>query len=190
LLNINNVAGSAFNDVLTGKTALNNAEAFIPGRGDDTIDGGALSPTAQGIEFNSVSYWEPTNTDPLLSSGLRVDLKAGTASSAYYGNDVLRNIQGVNATRFDDVLLGSDADYIEMFQPQGGNDTIDGRGGNNNNVAYYSAAGPIYGNLALGFVQEMSATGSTLLSTDTLLNIQGLRGSAYNDTLTGRQRRR
>ena len=43
LLNIASVWGSIHNDVLTGTTSLPYAEVFNPGRGNDTVDGGALS---------------------------------------------------------------------------------------------------------------------------------------------------
>jgi len=185
LLNIANVWGSIHNDVLTGTTALPYGETFYPGRGDDTIDGGALSPDAYGYESNSVSYWENNNTDPAFNSGVQIDLRAGTATSVYYGKDVLRNIQAAQGTRFDDVILGSDINYLETFAPYYGNDTIDGRGGNNNVVNYNGAKGHIVGNLALGSVKEFLADGVTLDSTDTLYNIQGLRGSSYDDLLTG-----
>lgn len=183
LVNINILVGSAFNDVLIGTAGIDRLENFFGGKGNDTIDGGALSPTANGIEANQLIYWEPNNNE--VSSGITVDLQAGTASSTYYGNDVVKNIQSVQGTRFNDVILGDDDNYLEVFFPIHGNDTIDGRGGPNNNVAYYQAVGPINGNLAQGWVKKMPISGDTPLGVDTIANIQGLRGGNYDDLLVG-----
>jgi Ca2+-binding RTX toxin-like protein len=185
LLNITTVSGSLHSDVLIGTSGVARSEFFFGNQGNDTIDGGAISPLTQGLEVNLASYWDVTNTDPAFTSGVSVDLRAGTAVSAYYGNDTLINIQSVAGTKFNDQLLGADDSYLELFSPMGGNDTIDGRGGNNNNVLYYQAEGPIIGNLAEGWVKKMPQAGTSPLGTDTVRNIQGLRGGNYADELTG-----
>jgi Ca2+-binding RTX toxin-like protein len=185
VLNFNTLTGSDYNDLLIATSGIERTEFLFGGKGDDTLDGGQLPAMARGVEFNLANYHDWSNTDAALNSGVTVDLRAGTASSAYYGNDVLRNIQGVQGTKFNDVLLGSDGDYIEMFQPLEGNDTIDGRGGANNSVGYQSALGPIVGNLAEGWVKKMSASGTTLTGTDQITNIQGIRGGNYDDLIIG-----
>jgi hypothetical protein len=40
-------------------------------------------------------------------------------------------------------------------------------------------------NVTLGGAGNGSATGDTSVGTDTLISIEGVRGSAFNDTLTG-----
>jgi len=188
LININQVWGSAFNDVITGTAGLERVELFFGGKGDDTIDGGTLGANARGVEFNQVTYHNWMANDSDMSTGVTVDLRAGTASSAYYGNDVLKNVQGINGTKFSDVLMGDDDSYLEMFTPGEGNDTIDGRGGNNNNVAYnpgYALPGGIIANLAEGWVKKMPTSGDIPRGIDQLSNIQGIRGSNYDDQITG-----
>ena len=187
LRNITSLTGSDFGDLLIGSSAVAQGEWFFGGKGDDTIDGGALSPTARGTEFNYVSYFEWT-TPTGLTTGVAVDLQAGKAVSAYYGNDTLRNVQGVTGTKFNDTLLGADDNYIEIFWPAQGNDTIDGRGGSNNNVSYGELGAAIVGNLALGTVRKLSASVGGAEQTDVLLNIQGLRGTNHDDQLIGGNR--
>ena len=187
LRNITSLTGSDFGDVLTGSSAVAMGEWFFGGKGDDTIDGGALSPTARGVEFNHVSYFEWTAPTG-LTAGVAVDLQAGKAISAYYGSDTLQNVQGVTGTRFNDTLLGADDNYIEVFWPTQGNDTIDGRGGNNNNVSYGELGGAIIGNLALGTVRKLPTSAGGAEQTDVLLNIQGLRGTNFDDQLIGGNR--
>ena len=188
VVNINYLWGSAHGDVITGTSGVDRQELFFGGKGDDTIDGGALSPKARGIEFNNVNYHNWFDAESAMTSGVTVDLRAGTASSAYFGNDVLKNIQSVAGTKFNDVLLGNDDEYIELFTPGEGNDTIDGRGGNNNNVSYnpgYAAAGGIIANMVEGWVKKMPTSGDVPRGIDQISNIQGIRGSNYDDQLIG-----
>lgn len=185
LLNITTVSGSLYSDVLIGTSGVARAEFFFGNKGDDTIDGGVVSPLSQGLEVNVATYWDPGNSDPAFNSGVTVDLAAGIAVSTYYGRDTLINIHSVAGTKFNDLLLGSDDNYLELFSPMGGDDTIDGRGGNNNNVLYYQAEGPIIGNLAEGWVRKMPKEGDIPLGVDSLRHIQGLRGGSHDDVLTG-----
>jgi Ca2+-binding RTX toxin-like protein len=191
--NVNNLWGSAYGDLMVGTSGLERSETFFGGKGNDTIDGGALGEKARGTEFNSVNYNNWLSPESDLNSGVSVDLRAGTASSAYYGNDVLINIQGVNGTKFNDLILGADDNYLEVFSPGEGNDTIDGRGGINNNVNYNfwsstPGGGGIVGNLAEGWVKKMPETGTVPRGVDQISNIQGLRGSGYTDQLIGGNR--
>jgi hypothetical protein len=122
-------------------------------------------------------------------SGVTIDLKSGMVTASY-GNDTLLNINQVQGTNFADVFYGSDLDSLEVFRPSYGNDTIDGRGGNNNNLGYYSISGPVHARLAENLVDKYDRDTSGnwyLRNTDTILNnsIQGLRGTHLNDTLTG-----
>lgn len=77
----------------------------------------------------------------------------------------------------NDSLKGNDGD--NWFRPQGGNDTVDG-GGGIDRVVYDRATAAVAVNLGLTTAQNTGAEG-----TDTLINIENLRGSGFNDTLTG-----
>src|SRR4051794_5030958 len=86
--------------------------------------------------------------------------------SGLEGNDFLDG-QGGN-----DTLLGGDGN--DQLRPGAGNDSVDG--GLGFDWAYYDlSAGPVLVNLGTG-----SATGE---GTDTLVSIEGVFGSAFNDTL-------
>ena len=170
LSNFNFVVGSNFNDTLTGSTALI-FEHFEGGVGNDTIDGGAITDTLNFENSNRVSYQN-------AAAAVTVDLLAGTATGGA-GNDTLLNINWARGSNFNDTLLGSDTTTVtELFEGRAGNDTIDGRGGSDV-VRYENATSAVSVNLATG--QANDGQGGT----DSLLNIEAIRGSAFNDTLTG-----
>jgi Ca2+-binding RTX toxin-like protein len=169
LSNINIVVGSTHDDTITGSNALL-LEQFEGGAGDDVIDGGAVDALNQEGN-NRVTFMRATG-------GVTVDLEAGTSDGDGVGHDTLTNITQVRATAWDDELSGSDTTLTEQFEGLGGNDTIDGRGGIDI-VRYDNAASGVEVDLNAGMADD--GTGGT----DTLVNIEGVRGSAFNDTLTG-----
>ncbi|HEY8360522.1 MAG TPA: calcium-binding protein [Ramlibacter sp.] len=163
LLNINAVSGSSNNDMIVGSTTWR-YEAFDGNLGDDTIDGGSFS---EGM-INRVMYNFTSGT------GVRVDLAAGTATSGS-GNDTLININDVWGSFHQDTLTGSGSAFTETFNGRGGDDTIDGAGGLD--VARYDAQ--VTANLRTGKASDGFG------GTDTLRNIEGLRGGSFNDSLVG-----
>ncbi|QJW83673.1 calcium-binding protein [Ramlibacter terrae] len=125
--NIVSVVGTEFNDTLTGGTEMG-FEQFDGAGGDDLIDGGALGTTTS----NRVNYAS-------ANAAVTVNLGTGSAFGTATGTDTLVNINQVSGTRYNDTLTGSDATtYTETFIGRAGNDTIDGRGGND--IARYEAA--------------------------------------------------
>jgi Ca2+-binding RTX toxin-like protein len=110
-------------------------------------------------------------------AGVTVDLAEGTATGGG-GNDVVANMVQLMGSNFNDVLLGSDSDLVEQFDGLAGNDMIDGRGGIDM-VRYERSTAGVYANLITGSAKDGFG------GTDTLINIEGLRGSNYNDTLIG-----
>ncbi|PRD70597.1 hypothetical protein C6P61_00490, partial [Malikia spinosa] len=185
LLNIEGVFGSNFNDTLTGGNTANGAnyqadqlkkEVFQGGFGDDTIDG--------GVGFDRADY-------TIAVSGIVATLKmdaAGTVTGVVSDGlgwiDILRNIEGIRGSDFDDLLRGSNRDsyasdgYFEFFEGRAGDDVIDGRGGMDF-ADYLSTPGSINVNLAAGSADDGHGT------SDTLLNIEGIRGSAFSDMIVG-----
>ena len=168
--NVFNIIATNYNDTITG-SASNQFEQFEGSGGNDTIDGGAITDPIFGRDGNRSVY---TNA-PLA---VIVDLAAGTASGGD-GNDTLINISQVRGSAFNDTLLGSDAStYAEAFEGRAGNDTIDGRGGQD--VARFdNAPAAVVANLVTGLASDGYGT------TDTLANIERLRGSAFDDWLIG-----
>ncbi len=169
LTNINFVTGSAFNDRFLGSSEANLFEQFEGGPGNDFIDGGAIDAVLQR-NSNRVNY-------STAGGSVTVNLAAGTATGAA-GNDTLLNINHVRGSSFSDVLIGSNSAVVEQFEGRAGNDTIDGAGGIDI-VRYDSADRAVNVNLATGVAQD------GLGGTDALVNIEGIRGSAFNDILTG-----
>ncbi len=129
--------------------------------GNDTVDGGG--------GFDSVSYSDQ-------SSSVTVNLATGQATGSSIGTDTLSNIEGVSGGRGDDTLIGSSGD--NYLTGQAGNDTLDGGGGSDTAVYFYSSGGATV-NLATGTANDGQG------GTDTLSNIENVRGSRFADTLTG-----
>lgn len=119
------------------------------------------------------------------NAGVLVDLQAGSARSAQandlagVGVDTLFQVLQVRGSNFGDQLLGSNSAIQESFRPEGGNDFIDGRGGQDR-LDYLNAP--------LGVTVDM-ATGITLQDgfgfRDFFRNIENIRGSSNADTISG-----
>ena len=156
IMGVENVAGTQFNDTIIGNTADNT----LQGRGgDDWLDGGA--------GFDTADYYQATGS-------VTVDLFAGTATGAD-GSDTLLNFEGISGSAYADVLRGTDG--TNYFNGNGGDDVIDGRGGNDW-VFYDGAGGPVQVTLSDG--RAIGALGS-----DTLVSIENVGGTTYDDFLYG-----
>lgn len=164
---MNDLIGGPGNDRLEGRAG---SDYIIPGAGDDTIDGGPDSLTNADLDSvgDSVDYFD-------APAGVNVDLAAGTVTGGD-GNDNVTNVEFVIGSTFDDVLRGSARDN-EGFAGEDGNDVIDGRGGILDTADYSFAPGPVTVDLAAG-----TATGN---GNDTLIGVEWVFGSAFDDILSG-----
>lgn len=173
LSNFNAIRGSSHADNLYGSNRTDFTEQFEGRAGNDTIDGRG------GLDL--VRYdWD--------SSGVNVDLVSGIALDGFGGTDTLLNIEGISGSAHDDILTGGNAangtsvaEYqskFEWFRGNGGNDTING-GQGYDRADYTTARTGVVVNLATGRAED------GLDGIDTLISIEGIRGSAFNDTLTG-----
>ena len=166
LANINRIVGSSFADTLLGSDSAM-PEVFDGGVGADLIDGRG------GLDI--VRY------DSAIA-GVTVDLAAGTAKTGVSGTDTLHNIEGVQGSRYNDVLTGGGAgNGLELFTGNAGNDTIDGAAGYDLADYTTSTSGVM---VTLGGTAPGSATDGWG-GVDVLIAIEGVRGSAYTDWLTG-----
>ena len=177
--NIEGVLGSNFDDSIVGGNAANGTvvgdglSEFLRGNGgNDTIDGG------QG--YDTAAY----NT---ATTGVVVTLNGnldGTASDGLGGTDVLRNIEAVRGSNFNDTLTGSNTAAFESFEGREGNDTMNGLGGRDRVDYFFSRAGV---NVNLANVTPNSGTASDGYgSTDTVVNMEDIRGSRdFADNLSG-----
>jgi Ca2+-binding RTX toxin-like protein len=172
LRNINMVIGSTAADTLTGSNRTEFAELFEGGAGDDTIDG-------LGGNFDVALYMYAT-------AAVTVNLATGIATGNSTGKDTLRNIEAVFGSSYSDSLTGGSNSSMtsELFRGDGGNDTIDG--GSGYDWAFYDtgATGVV---VTLGDTVDGSASDGQG-GTDVLRSIEGVRGSAFGDTLTGSNR--
>ena len=166
LTSIENIVGSSFADAITGNS-LNNV--FTGGAGNDTLDGGAGVDTASYL----TAY-----------QGVKVNLATGNATG--HGTDTLLNIENVIGSSYADTLTGNGG-ANSLFGGAGndiliggaGNDVLNGGAGTD--WAYYNTAvSAVSASLATTAVQITGGAGS-----DSLIDIENLLGSQYNDTLTG-----
>ncbi len=111
LSGIENVVGSDMADSIVGDAGMN---ILVGNDGADTIDGGA------GFDF--ASYRGATG-------GVTVSLATGTSSGAD-GADVLRNIEALEGSTWNDRLVGGSG--ANMLDGGAGNDTLQGGAGDDN----------------------------------------------------------
>ncbi|QBE62421.1 calcium-binding protein [Pseudoduganella lutea] len=163
LRNIEGIVGTRYDDVLTGSDNRGrDIEIFYGAAGDDTIDG--------GLGWDAVDYAGHAST------GVVVDLAAGTAQDGAGGTDTLVGIEFARGTAFNDSLTGGATD--DILAGRGGNDILDG--GIGNDIADYRyAGGAVTASLATGKASDGDR------GTDTLRNIETIFGSAFDDRLVG-----
>lgn len=170
LRNVEAVFGSNYSDTLTGgSNSSMGSELFRGNGGNDTIDGGS---------GNDWAFYDTGTTSVVVTLGDRVD---GSASDGLGGTDVLRSIEGVRGSGFNDTLTGSNrTDSTETFEGREGNDVIDGKGGLD--TAWYK-------NSRSGVNVDLSqgkAINDGYGTSDTLINIENVYGSRdFSDLIKG-----
>lgn len=164
---------------------------FIGGRGNDTFDGGGpeddFNFVLDGVLYDS--DYDLAVQAGFAASGVVVNLATGTATDVYGDTDTLIDIERVWGTRLGDNITGSDAS--EFFDPNGGNDTIDG-GAGRDSLNYHLVDGYYGAGTTTGITVQFSATiaGSgtvidPLGDTDIFSGIEIVRGTRYADQFTG-----
>ncbi|UAL11989.1 hypothetical protein [Caulobacter segnis] len=190
------LVGTTGNDTLVGTFA---ADSLFGLEGDDTLkggdgadvldggDGGDLLDGGEGYDYASYAA---------ASSGVTVSLAlTGPQVTGGAGADTLTGIEGLRGSAFDDRLTGDDG--ANVLRGNAGNDTLAGGAGDDTLIGgagddvldggagfdyaeYSDARSGVTVSLALTGPQ---ATGGS--DTDTLIGVEGLKGSNYADTLTG-----
>ena len=152
---------------------------FAAGSGNDTYIGTVLRDRVDysGDDFDAAG--------PIFQ-GVTVDLAAGTATDGWGGTDSLTSIERVRGTQFDDIIRGDDA--RNEFEGLEGDDTLDGRGGDRDRVRYdqeHERGG------TQGVVVDLAAgtATDTFGDTDTLIDIEEVEGSEFDDTISGDENR-
>jgi Ca2+-binding RTX toxin-like protein len=172
-------SGNDLVDALAGDDVVHAGDGndgLMGGAGNDLLDGGA------GLDFVTY-YWS--------AAGVQVNLAAGTATGE--GNDTLVGVEHVVGSGQADVIVGDAADNDlwgdfgndniaggggdDYISSGVGDDTLDGGAGFD--IADYGDAAAVVVNLATGVASE------GVNGTDTLLNIEAVYGSWYNDAIAG-----
>jgi Ca2+-binding RTX toxin-like protein len=168
LSGIDVVWGSSNNDLLVAGGQVTNTNERLDGRGgNDSLVGGVA--TSDEADYTN---------DP---GAVLVDLGLGTATDGYGGIDTLTAIEWARGGDFNDTVIGG-SNTIERLMGGRGDDVIDGGGTNGVSYAGYQIATTGVD----AFVENGSGTASDGQGgNDTLVNINGLWGGNFDDTLTG-----
>jgi hypothetical protein len=145
-----NIFGGAGNDTIRIGNSTADGEA-----GDDTIIG--------TTHYSTVAYWSSP-------AGVTVNLATGIAQDGFGGTDHLSGIYVVQASGFNDRIIGSGSD--ETFWLGGGSDSVTG-GGGHDKVIYYG-------------MKASEATVTYTAATDTFTVVRHpASGGSGTDTLQG-----
>ena len=163
-----NTGGSGI-DTLTSIEALIGSsfgDNLSGSNANDTIDGGAgvgSDTMAGGLGTDTVSYKSAT-------SGVNVKLSISGAlqDTGGAGFDQLSGFENLTGSDFNDTLSGD-----------GGSNVLNG-GAGTDTVSYANATGAVTVSLGIAGAQNTVGAG-----TDTLSGFENLRGSNFNDTLSG-----
>ena len=194
LIDIDQVWGGAGNDTFLGGDAN---ETFDGGAGSDTIDGGAgvnrvsyrQSTSGVIVNVNSSSIIVDTSVYAVTGmTGTKI-IAAGTANDGMGGTDVLRNLNHVWGSDYNDYLSGSDIIGAKsLLAGFGGNNYLVGGAGIG--IADYGSLPPYFGFEVFVASLVPDADGKVTVNNglggvDTLINIKGLAGTNGADSLTG-----
>ncbi len=180
-VSIETLTGSSHDDTLGGDNSDN---VINGGAGNDTISGGAGNDTLNGGDDND-TISGGAGSD-ILNGGAGDDtLFGGDTNFEFDGNDVLNGgagndklyAGGANASNSGTVILNGGA----------GDDLLVG-GGGETTASYQDATGGVTVDLRLSSLSIGGAVAQAVgggQGSDTLVGIQDLVGSAFNDTLTG-----
>ncbi|MBY0329162.1 MAG: hypothetical protein K2X49_00655 [Acetobacteraceae bacterium] len=183
LTGFENLAGSDFDDVLTGSDSDNE---FRPVAGKDTIDGQGGYDT---VRYSSTGF--VFNTVP--QAGVTINLEDGTGTDNWGFADTFTNIEAVHGSFLNDDLTGrAMADLNSNVRGLGGNDMLRAPGLDTRVVAdYREDPNGIRVNLSdadatLNGVLVLARTGGDGFGfTDSYDSIQGVLGSNSGDIIQG-----
>jgi len=204
----NDIYGGKGNDTIIGAdnsvNTLNGGDgndSIIGGTDNDQLIGGLGADVLSGGEgFDSASYYDAV-------SAVTVNLKTGTATGGA-GNDILKGIENVQGSQFNDTLIGNDTG-VYLFGDLGndvllggndfdnldggsGDDTLNGGNGGGQLTGGWGddvltgGKGSDWANFYESVTVNLAAgTATGAEGNDTLKEIENVNGSGANDTLIG-----
>jgi len=205
------VLGSALADSITGDsgnnqlTGADGGDTLTGGDGNDLLYGGLGDDVLGGGLGNDLLFADAGNDSidggggfdwlsfGSSTTGLIIDLSTGTFGGDAAG-DTIVNVEQIIGTGFDDTIIGGAED--NNLGGGAGNDFVDGGdgndtlsaglgddtldGGNGFDIADYSASS---GGVNVDLENDIVSGGDA--QNDTFLNIEGVLGSTFDDTLYG-----
>ncbi len=160
LSGIENIVGSVQADTLTGNEAANRLDG---GQGDDVLEGGAGADALLGGTSGT-----DTASYAGAAAGLTASLWNASLNTGDAEGDSYNSIENLTGTAFDDTLAGN-----------AGANRLDGGTDGTDTASYADSDSAVNVNLATGLGGGGHAQG------DTLVGIDNLVGSSFDDTLTG-----
>lgn len=195
LIDVERARGTAGRDYLFGSSTINLREERFEGlAGNDYIDGGAgfnlLAYNNEAINYSGSGFGGTLGVIVNLSAAAitvsSVTVAAGTARDSFGATDTLLNIQGVNGTGLADYMVGGSG--YDLFRSFGGADFFDGGAGDRDTISFYlDEVFSGFGGTP-GYIVNMvtgTATGFLDATTTTFTNVEEVRGSERDDTITG-----
>lgn len=181
--NIVYVDGTDFNDVIQGgNTNHDDWEGYRGGRGNDQMHGGS--------GYDELRYHQD------YGSGITVNFATGTAIDPYGDTDTFSGMEAVRGTRLDDTFYGDANASFVSFRGLAGSDSLQGAeynadtGTGWDRADYSRDAQEVdkegnYGTAAV--LVDLAANSATdgYGDTDTLINIDQVRGTSGNDQIFG-----
>ncbi|MFI3181264.1 MAG: Ig-like domain-containing protein [Methylococcales bacterium] len=180
------ITGLSGDDFLSGGAG---SDSISGGAGSDTLEGGAGSDTLNGGDgVDMVSYRN-------ASGSVTVNLSSDSVPSALGadGNDILISIEGIEGSNFSDTITGSSGnDFLsggggsDSISGGAGSDTIDGGAGSDTINGGEGVDIVSYQNVSSSVTVDLQAgTVSSTDGNDTLIGIDGIKGSSFNDSIVG-----
>jgi Ca2+-binding RTX toxin-like protein len=195
----NFLLGNSGDDILFGGLGNDNING---GNGNDKINGGDGDDSLHGQlgadEFDGGDGFDHIGFHDV--NGISIDLVAGTAIDGDGSINLFSNIESFSGSDAEDTYLGDGGDF-NVFHGDGGNDTIiagsgessflrggsgddyiDGGDGSWDFAAYTESTEGVQVDLNLQGVGQFTSSNTGI---DTLIGIEGLRGSEFGDNLVG-----
>lgn len=172
-VSIENISGSSFDDLLNGDNSSN----YLSGSsGDDNLRGRGGADTLSGGSGNDTADY--ADSTAFVNVSLQTGYTGGGAGNHATG-DVFFSIENLVGSQYADLLNGNSANNV--LEGRQGADFLNGNDGIDT-LSYASSGAFVNVSLLSGFAG--GGAGSHAIG-DTWSNMENLRGSAYNDLLSG-----